>query len=376
MEEDFLKGMATSPEELAARKQGDGQNATAGAATTDDAAGTTEPLQEEGSAAATAPPAVDWLTEMNKTFGTQYKTADEIKPIFELPSKVKEYEEKVKVAEAYPEKEKSYQNRIKELESSLNPLTHFSSKEAYIAEQLRKAHPDKSQTLLQDVATKDLAKMDALDVLVNQVMLDNPDVSKEDARAHVYNEYGVDADTPEGEWSAAVKTKIKIKANEARKELNALKASVTLPEILTHEQVEQKRIEQIEALKKQIKPLQEKFAQFDKFTEKVGENEFEFAVPEDYKSQLSAMFEGFFVQGGNEINEDNLGVITELKEALMLKRNFANIYRAIETDVAARLKKEYDERLGNTQPPNGATATDFGAAPARVDGFEAFLKSV
>jgi hypothetical protein len=207
-------------------------------------------------------------------------------------------------------------------------------------------------------------------------MLDNPDVSKEDARAHVYNEYGVDADTPEGEWSAAVKTKIKIKANEARKELNALKASVTLPEILTHEQVEQKRIEQIEALKKQIKPLQEKFAQFDKFTEKVGENEFEFAVPEDYKSQLSAMFEGFFVQGGNEINEDNLGVITELKEALMLKRNFANIYRAIETDVAARLKKEYDERLGNTQPPNGATATDFGAAPARVDGFEAFLKSV
>ena len=376
MEEDFLKGMATSPEELAARKQGDGQNATAGAATTDDAAGTTEPLQEEGSAAATAPPAVDWLTEMNKTFGTQYKTADEIKPIFELPSKVKEYEEKVKVAEAYPEKEKSYQNRIKELESSLNPLTHFSSKEAYIAEQLRKAHPDKSQTLLQDVATKDLAKMDALDVLVNQVMLDNPDVSKEDARAHVYNEYGVDADTPEGEWSAAVKTKIKIKANEARKELNALKASVTLPEILTHEQVEQKRIEQVEALKKQIKPLQEKFAQFDKFTEKVGENEFEFAVPEDYKSQLSAMFEGFFVQGGNEINEDNLGVITELKEALMLKRNFANIYRAIETDVAARLKKEYDERLGNTQPPNGATATDFGAAPARVDGFEAFLKSV
>jgi hypothetical protein len=88
------------------------------------------------------------------------------------------------------------------------------------------------------------------------------------------------------------------------------------------------------------------------------------------------MFEAFFVNGGQEVNETNLATIAELRDSLMLKRNFADIYRAIETDVEARVKKTYDERLGNAAPPNSSTSTDQGEAAQRSDGIEAFLKTI
>jgi hypothetical protein len=58
----------------------------------------------------------------------------------------------------------------------------------------------------------------------------------------------------------------------------------------------------------------------------------------------------------------------------MLLRNFDHVYRSIESDVEARVKKEYDERLGNAAPPNTATATDDGNGAERPDGMGAFLK--
>jgi len=358
-----MEGLATSLEELSAREQGSGQQATGVAEEGGTQAAQGAAPEAEGTPPVTeAPQSVDWLTELNKSFGTQYKSADEVKSIFELPSKVKEYETEMETLKASAENEKVYKKKIQELESSLNPLTHFSSKEAYIAEQLRKQHPDKNQSLLQDVATKDLSQMDALDVLINAVMLNNPDITKEEAQDWVYDKYVIDPDVPRDEWSAGVKSKVKIAANEARKELNTLKSSIALPEILTEEQAEQRRAEGVEKLKKQIKPLADKFAQFDKFQRQVGDNSFEFVVPDDYKAGLPTMFEEFFVKGGAEVNEESLSAISELRDSLMVYRNFDNVYRAIESDVSARIKKEYDEILGNTPPPNQATA------PEQTDG--------
>ena len=215
--------------------------------------------------------------------------------------------------------------------------------------------------------------MDALDVLMNAVMLDNPDTTKEEAEAYVYDKYGIDPDIPRDEWAAGVKSKIKIAANEARKELNTLKGSIQLPEILTPEQAEQRRTEEVEKLKSQLKPLKEKFAQFDKFTRKIGDETFEFVTPDDYKSNLPTMFEEFFVNGGQEVNETTLSAITELKEALMVYRNFDNVYRAIESDVSARIKKEYDEKLGNALPPNEATAPEVEDGLSGLPGMKEFL---
>ena len=370
-----LEGMATSPEALQARiaaerGQAGGETATGVAETATTETATTETQATEG---VTQTQAVDWIAEFNKTFGTQYKSHEEIKPLTELPSKIKEYEEKENSYKAFVEQEKGYKSKIEELESSLNPLKHFSSPEAYIAERLRIQHPDKNPILLQEIATTDLTKLDDVKVLVKSILLEQPDLAESAVEEYLQEEYGIDKDTPREEWSNALKTKIKIKAAEKRKELAVLKSQIKTPEVLTPEQRAAKVEEAKEATKKAIAPYADKFAQYDKFARTIGDKQFEFVVPDDYKAELKSMFETFFL-AGNEVNENTLTAIQDVRDGQMLLRNFDHVYRSIESDVEARVKKEYDERLGNAAPPNTATATDDGNGAERPDGMGAFLK--
>ena len=71
------------------------------------------------------------------------------------------------------------------------------------------------------------------------------------------------------------------------------------------------------------------------------------------------MFEAFFVNAGNEVNEENLAMMDELKNALLLKRHFKQIYKTIEADVSTRVKAEYDSRLNNTHPAGTQSAAEL-----------------
>jgi hypothetical protein len=143
---------------------------------------------------------------------------------------------------------------------------------------------------------------------------------------------------------------------------------------MTPEQMEAKIAEQKEATKKAIEPYAEKFAQYDKFARTIGDKQFEFVVPDEYKEGLKPMFEAFFLSG-NEVNEANLNAIQEVRDGQMLLHNFDSVYRAIESDVEARIRREIDEQLGNTAPPNTATATDDGGTQEKENGMGAFLRS-
>lgn len=368
-----LEGFAKSPEELQSRMAGTEGQASGAAAeavieTTEGAA-----TETQTTAATTQTQAVGWLDEFNKAFSTQYKSVEEIKPLTELPNRIKEYEAKETSYKTFVDQEKGYKSKIEELESSLNPLKHFSSPDAYIAEQLRIQHPDKNPILLQEIATADLKGMDDLKILAKSILLEHPDLAESGVASYLEEEYGIDKDTPREEWSDALKTKIKIKAAEKRKELATLKTQINLPQVLTPEQREVKLAELKEAKLKAIEPYKEKFAQYDKFSRTIGDKQFEFAIPEDYKGGLKPMFEAFFLSG-NEVNETNLETIQEVRDGQMLLKNFDSVYRAIESDVEARVKKEMDILLGNTAPPNTAAATDNGAGTENPNGIGAFLR--
>ena len=364
------EGIATSPEQLAARIAAREAKASGAAP---------EPIITEGAPAAettppTTPAGVPWIDEFNKAFGTQYKSVDEVKPLTELPNKLKEYQEKETSYKAFVEQEKGYKAKIAEYEKKFfDPLQHFSSLDAYIAEQLRIQHPTKNPLLLQEIATSDLGKMDDLKVLAKSILLEQPDLAESDVEEYLNSEYGIDKDTPREEWSNALKTKIKIKAAEKRRELGELKKQINPPEVMTPEQREAKAAELRENTKKAIEPYAGKFAQFDKFNRTVGDKQFEFVIPDDYKESLKPMFEAFFL-AGNEVNESNLDAIQKVRDGQMLLENFDSVYRAIESDVEARIKKEYDNELGNTTPPNTSTASDEGTEKESPNGMGAFLR--
>jgi hypothetical protein len=350
---DLSEAFAKSPEELAAREQSTEAKTEE---KTEAKVETTEAKTEEKPS--TEVKSVEWLESFNKDLGTQFKAKDEILGHIEKAKKAVEYEDKIKTFGEFEKRELDYKKQLEEAKSSLNPLKYFSSQDAYIAEQLRMQHPDKNPMLLQEIATTDLSKLDGVEILIKGVMLDNKDVSYEDARNYVLSEYGI-AETPQEEWSSAIKTKIKIKAGELRKELGKLKEDIKLPEVVSDEQ----RAALAEAAKvkkeKDLAPFAETFAKFDKLSMKIDENtSFDFTFTEDTKDVSKNMFKAFFIDAGNDLNEENIKILTELRDATLLYNQFAKVYKAIEGDVNVRNKAETDKKLGNDKPENKAVKSD------------------
>jgi hypothetical protein len=133
---------------------------------------------------------------------------------------------------------------------------------------------------------------------------------------------------------------------------------VVVPTKQTPEEREAESARVKEERKVQLKPLRDTFSKFDKFTEEIEPGKvFELNVPDEYKQSLPDMFETYFVEAGLEATPESLKDIENLKEALLLRQNFKQIYKVIEGDVETRMRAEQDRLLGNIPPPNKQTAT-------------------
>ena len=70
------------------------------------------------------------------------------------------------------------------------------------------------------------------------------------------------------------------------------------------------------------------------------------------------MFNGMFIDGGLEINKENLATAEKLKRAMFVDEYLPKMLEVKEKEVEARIKAEYDKLLNNETPINTATATD------------------
>lgn len=308
-------------------------------------------------------PSVDYLSEINKNWKTEFKTSEDFGKHLERAKKVDEYEPKIT---EYESKVKKYEEDIRILNSSLkeanNPLSHFTSQESYIAEQLRKQHPDKSPFMLQEIVTKDSNQVADIDVLIKNQMLETPDLigGEQGAKEYILDKYGIDSELPKEEWSITLQNKIKIEAKQIRKTWDELKKTVQLPQVVSPEQREAEKVRFAEERKAKLTPLKETFSKFDKFTEQIDEGKvFDFNVPDEYKEQLPKMFDKFFVEAGVEPTKENLEDFESLKKGLLLLTHFKQIHKTIEGDVVAREKAARDILLGNTNPSNTTSGNEI-----------------
>ena len=67
----------------------------------------------------------------------------------------------------------------------------------------------------------------------------------------------------------------------------------------------------------------------------------EFAVPDEFKSWLGDVFNGMFIDGGLEVNEENLATAELIKKALFVEEYLPK-------DIGST-------RQGNGSPPKGRT---------------------
>lgn len=318
--------------------------------------GQTQPQAQPEEPPQAEPPKVDtFFEEFNKRYGTQYKSDDEVKPVFGLPKKVGEYEGKIK---DYEKSVSEYQKKITELEESQDPLKFFQSPQTYVAEQLRIKYPKSNPTLLQEIATTDVEKMGDLDVLIRDRQLFVPEAPREDViRKITLKKYGIDPDSDPSEWDELAVGEMKLDAAAARDKINGLKSVIEIPKALTKEQKEQARIEAQTKRNEAMTPLKDTFLKFDKFSPKEIEG-FEFDVPEEYKKLLPDIFQSMFLDAGLEPTQENFQTAIELREALLVHQYLPKLREIWIKEGQTLATKAIDQELHNDTPPNVKTATD------------------
>jgi hypothetical protein len=302
------------------------------------------------------PPKVDeFIENLNKRFGTQFKADDEIKQTFGLQKTVDEYQTKLKESEELIQSIDDYKKKIEELEEAQDPLKYFASPQTYVAEQLRIKYPKSNPVLLQEIATTDVNKLGDLDVLVKDKQLFVNDPPKESViRSVILKKYGIDPTSPSEEWDEISVAEMKLDAAAARDKINGLKEVIEMPKVISKEDRQKAEAEALAQKEQAIAPLKETFSKFDKFVS----DGFEFDVPDEYKSKLPDMFQSMFINAGLEPNEENLQSALELREALLLRQYFPKIKEVIAKEAETKLQAKMDAELHNTQPPNTTTLTD------------------
>ena len=362
------ESLGLEPDATEQTQAGGSEEAAAATETTEGTESQTEGVTEgatEGATEASTEQSTEgadkFFENFNTRFESEFKSDDEIKELLGVRDEYSTLKEQSEQWTDYENRVKEYDETIAGLKEELNPLSHFANKESYIAEQLRKAHPDKDPSLLQDVVMKDLKEMPDMDVLAKKLLIDNPDLEGglAGAKEVIDDKYGIDRSDEDYEMSSVTKNRIKIDANNDRKSLQGLKDSIELPTVMTDEEKAQALADAKEAKSKVLSPVADKFKQFDKWSVDLGDDKkFEFDVPDEFKSGLGDMIERFFLDGDMEVNEENLNTVVELRNAMFLTQYFPKIYEVIQNEAKTVNQESTDAMLNNEAPENRSTMTD------------------
>ena len=305
------------------------------------------------------PPQKSWVEMLNEQYKTEFKTPEEVGNILSRAKKADEYEPKIKEWET---KSKEYEQRIADYSSLINPLSYFKDEASFRAEQLRKQHPDKSPTVLQEIVTQDTKGMSELDVLIKNTLLENPDLKGgiEGAREIVYDSLGITEETPMTDLPTLIQNKMKVQAKQVLKAWDELKSTVKLPEIKTPEQIQADREARAVERSKLLTPFREDFSKLDEISEEIEPGEvFKYKLSDEDKKLLPDIFDTYMAKAGLEPTKENIEQLKYLSEAMLLRGNIKQIYKVIKGDVETREKAKYDKLLGNESPNNTRTGLDL-----------------
>ena len=302
-------------------------------------------------------PKDEFIETFNTRFNTQYKADDDIKAVFEASKKIPDYETRLKDRDDLVKSVEQYKKDLESLEktASTKYLSDPLMQKAYVASQLLKKYPDKDPFILQEIAMGDVSQMGDLDAVAKERKIKYPSMKLENIKAVILNDLGIDGSTPPEEWDSLAKDKLTMMAGDARENIKNLTQGIDLPKVETPEE-EQRRIN--DDLSKRIAstaPFKAEYSKFDKFN--MGEG-LDYTVDKEFQEKLGDMFDAFVVRAGNDPTPENLQTLNDLRDAFFFNSHKKEIFEAMYKDAETKIKTKLDEKLGNTQVPNTATASD------------------
>jgi len=317
----------------------------------------------------------EFIENINKTFGTQFKAKNEVEDIFKLPQKIAGYESELTKAKDYASRIEQYEKQIGEFKNNPNGADLLEKpllRKAYIADQLLTKYPDKDPYTLQEIVMSDLSKMSDIDVLVKAQKINHPNIAESDLKAAIYRKNGIDPDIKPEEWDSVTRAELAMSADDARATLKTLTSGIEFPKAATKEQRDADAAQTLQKRIQATDPLKAEFTTFDKF--KLGDLEYD--TPSDFKAKLPDMFQAMFIDAGLEPTPENKATALELRDMTFLYQHFDKIKEVIAKQAQTEIQKKLDEALNNTKPPNTATATDEGSPQDNRRGLGAFLEDM
>lgn len=316
----------------------------------------------------------EFIEVFNKRYGTTHKSDEEIKQVLSLAGKATEYETKYKDYDTIKGDVEKYKKELDETKTTYmsDLLAKPRLRSAYVAEQLVAKYPDRDPEVLASVAMSDIDKMSDIEAIAKERMITVKGLTFDEARLAKLADFGIDNETKPEEWDSVAKARVKIAGAEAKERIKQLLNGIELPKVVTKEERELNQAKLLKDKETAVQPIREVFKKFD--TYKNGD--FEFEVPEEFKSKLDDVFKGMFLDSGLEVNEQNLATAELIKKSLFVEEYFSKMLEVHEKTIKAKLKEEQDKLLHNDAPPNTATATDQGTGQdPNKQGISGFFQS-
>lgn len=296
------------------------------------------------------------INDFNSFFGTSIKEETELKDVLRRATEYGDIEKKYNELETV---RKTLEEKNKELEANADPLSYFSSPDAYVAEQIRKqlggsVDPSVVTTLL----THDKSKMADFDLLAYNYLFDNPDTigGMEGAREVLADIYKVDPSDPTEEWSRIAQNKIKADARAVESRIAKMKEEVKVPQPLTKEAQEAMRAEAVQKMHAAWAPYINDIAGFDKLIVPgdAGTTMLEMEVPAAFRDTLPEYVKGVIEQTGLEPNPENLKEIIDYRNRTFVYEYLPKILEVYGNNIRSELEQKYHAELNNTVPLNTA----------------------
>ena len=327
---------------------------------------TTEPIAEEFK-----------LEHFNKKFGKEFKSEDELKSLFDLPTKVTDLESKASQADKLKADYDALQAKYNEVGKWIDPKKFFANEQLYHTNLMLKKYPDKDVALMTKISTIDVDKTDDIDLLVLNEMLQNPKLKGGEAGAKelVADELGIDLED-KTTWDQKVENKILKAATKIREDFKTLqKVEAELP--IDVEKVKTDLISQetakVDKSKSEWSPLVNKaISDFKEFTiydkNEKGEltelYKYQVEWPEEVKKAIAEETVNYLAYTNQPVNEKTITNTLDMMKGRYILSDLNKIIKAYGLKEATRVNDEWHNKTHNDTPISEKTVPVTDASKA------------
>lgn len=297
------------------------------------------------------------INNFNSFFETPFKGESEIRDVISNASKYQDIQQRNVELEAA---KKSLEEKNKELQAGADPLSYFSSEDAYIAEQIKKRLPEVDPGVMAKLLSQDRSNMADFDLLAYDWLRKYPNTKGglDGARKVVAKKYGVELDDPAEEWDDVAQNMMMADARDVGREIDRLKGEIPLPRALTPEEREAQRVEAVNKMRASWAPYTNDIAGFDKLTVPGDDGSvmLEMEIPQAFRESLPEYINGIIEKTGLEPTPESLKEVIDYRNRTFVYEYLPKILEVYGSNIRSEIEKKYNIELNNQTPPNNVQA--------------------